>query len=390
MRLTIEDYYALYDGGDAITERYIWKVAPNEPPEMIRQRFEKSAYLNIVAKTIDTYMGYVFSNKTKTSEYGLLDLERAIWKSVFHSMLGGVCLGMVLPEIKYPIIFPWTAVKPENRRAGEYTVAAFIEGMPATYTIERDRIILSGDDIETQEWPRYPDQVIEIYWNEKRLSLVRDLAPLAVKVLNYDSIADTHAQNSIMWVTDGPELAGEQKKLMPYMHVARQSNDVPAVSFHSPPTDAIAQIEAKLEKTILRAGKMVGLEREFATEYKVQSGYAQEMQMVSTNAITMMIASANVRAINRLAAAWTKMTRLEGGIIQLDPALTPQARTELLSQLKLGADTIKTDIAAKAFLKEIAKITLATAPKEDLQAVLNDLEANGGLKSLGRPELTFN
>jgi hypothetical protein len=193
-----------------------------------------------------------------------------------------------------------------------------------------------------------------------------------------------------MWVTDGPELAGEQKKLMPYMHVARQSNDVPAVSFHSPPTDAIAQIEAKLEKTILRAGKMVGLEREFATEYKVQSGYAQEMQMVSTNAITMMIASANVRAINRLAAAWTKMTRLEGGTIQLDPALTPQARTELLSQLKLGADTIKTDIAAKAFLKEIAKITLATAPKEDLQAVLNDLEANGGLKSLGRPELTFN
>lgn len=390
MRLSIADYYALYEGADAVTERFIWKVAPNEPAEILADRFSKSAYLNIVAKAVDTYMGYVFSNKPKISELAALDLESALWKSTFHSILGGNCLGMVLPEVKEPIIFPWTSVKTDGLGHDEYKVSCIVDGNQGTYHITKDRIILSGDNIKGNEWARNPDQVIEIHWNEKRLSLVRDLAPLAVKILNYDSIADTHAQHSIYYVTDGPELTGEQKKLIPYSHIPRQSNDVPGVSFKSPPTDAMDKVEAKLEKTILRAGKVVGLEREFATEYKVQSGYSQEMQMVSTNAITMMIASANVRAINRLSAAWTKLTKLEGGTIQLEPALTPQARTELLSQLKLGADTIKTDLAAKAFLKEIAKITLATAPKEDLQAVLDDLEKNGGLKSLGRPELSFN
>jgi hypothetical protein len=390
MRLSIADYYALYEGADAITERYIWKVAPNEPAEIRADRFEKSAYLNIVAKAIDTYMGYVFSNRPKLSELAVLDLESALWKSVFHSTLGGNCLGMVLPEIKEPIIFPWTSVSTDGLGHDEYEVTCVVDGHNAKYRIFRDKIVLTGDNIQGKDWNRVQDQVIEIHWNEKKLSLIRDLAPLAVKILNYDSIADTHAAHSIHYVTDGPELAGEQKKLIPYSHIPRQSNDVPGVSFKSPPTEAMDKVEAKLEKTILRAGKVVGLEREFATEYKVQSGYSQEMQMVSTNAITMMIASANVRAINRLSAAWTKMTKLEGGTIQLEPALTPQAKTELLSQLKLGADTIRTNLAAKTFLKEIAKITLATAPKEELQAVLEDLEKNGGLASLGRPELQFN
>jgi hypothetical protein len=380
MLLKIQDYYRLYYGGNQITIEYLHPLALNEPTESLELRFRKASYMNIVAKVIDTYLGYCFSAPVKQSEVRYFDLESALRKSVFHSMLGGSCLAVALPNDPEIKIFPRMKYEPIDDVPGGYTAEACINGEEVKLRILADKIlVLDEKDTQTSiEYARNADSVVEIMWNEEGASLVRDVAPYAIKIFNYDSIADKQASNSAMWVSSGPSLPSGQKGLIPFQHVTRNTGDTPEPNFHAPDAVAMENTDKRIDKFILRAGKTVGLEREFAETYNVASGAAQQMQMVSTNAITLMIASANVRAINRVAEGGGKLSgNRTGGTIALEPSLTPQARTELLNQLKIGADMINTAEAAEEYAREIIKVTLSGAPEKALQAAIDSVKGKG-------------
>ena len=387
MLLTVRQLYQLYYGGDQITRDFLFPLAANEPDESIELRFRKAAYMNIVAKTIDTYLGYCFSSPPKLSDIVYFNLAESLRASTFHSALGGSALLVGLEKDPVLKVFPSTAYE-INDEEQAIRVQVCQDGEEGTWMIYKDRIVANIEGKPTQELKRNEDSVVEVMWNEKKASLVRDVAPYAVKIFNYDSIADKQADNSAFWVSSGTPLPAEKKMIQPYMHFARSNNEVPEPKFHHPESQQMENVDKRIEQFILRAGKTVGLEREFASEFVVASGAAQQMQMVSTNAITLMIASANVRAINRVSEGAGKLSGVTGGTIALEPALTPQAKTELLNQLTIGASKINTPEAAEAYAAEIIKVTLSGAPEKALQSALKSIEGKG-LEALKTDTLNF-
>lgn len=375
MILTVEQLYQLYYGGEHITNEFLHDLAPGEPESSRALRYDKAGYMNIVALAIDTYQGYIFSNPAKPTEVAFYDLLPALKRVTFHSMLGGACLIICLEDDPQPKIFDRRAYK-ETKNGFEISVTE--NGKDGRWIVEQDRIIVEVKGAKVPEYKRNADSVVEAFWNEAKVSLVRDVAPYAVKIFNYDSIADRQADNSAMWISSGGALAAGKKSVTPFMHFTRGNNDSPTPGFHSPPSDTIDKIDARIEKFIIRAGKTVGLQKEFADFYAVTSGAGQEMQMVSTNAITLQIASSSVQALNRAAAGGAALKAgRKGGEIFLSPALTPQAKSALLRQLTEGAQVINTPEAAEAYAVEIIKATLHGAPADSLKKAIDSVKGKG-------------
>lgn len=381
MILQKQDYYRLYYGSEQLGLDLLFPLATNEPEDSRKARFEKATYMNIVAKAVDTYMGYVFSNPPKVSDVRFFELVETLRRSVFHSILGGACLLIVLPKDPKIKVFPVYSY--QCLPNGDIEIDVESKGVSGKWLVTADRIITPDG-----EYIRNDDSVVEVYWNEKKASLVRDLAPYAVKIFNYDSIADKQADNAAFWVSSGTPLPANKNRIEPYMHFGRTNNDQPEPKFHMPEVQQMEGLDKRIDKFILRAGKTVGLEREFADEFYVASGVSQQMQMVSTNAITMLIASANVRAVNRVSEGGGKLSGVSGGTIAIEPALTPQARTELLNQLMSGAAKINTADAAEVYATEIIKVTLSGAPEAELNRALESVKGKG-LEALTRDSLNL-
>lgn len=376
MNLTVENYYQLYGGSPKLTIDYLQKLAPGEPQDSLELRYKKAAYMNLVALTIDTYSGYVFSNPPKMSEIFFYDLVPTLLSTVFHSTLGGTCLVVCLKDDPVPKVFDVRAYKPTNFG---FEVDVVENGVDGKWRIYQDRIEIAIKGKELRTEARNEDSVVEIFWNEEKVSLVRDVAPYAVKIFNYDSKADKISDNAALWISHGGALPDNMQSIRPFMHFERGQGDSPIPGFAAPPADSLPALDARIDKFIVRAGKTVGLQREFADFYAVTSGSAHEMQMVSTNALTMKIAAANVRGVNRAAdgGARLKGAGTKGGSVSLSPALTPQAKSELQLQLTNAAGIINTAEAAEVYAEEIIKATLQGAPDASIKRALDSIKGKG-------------
>lgn len=377
MNLKVEHYYQLYEGSEKVTIDYLDRLAPGEPQDSLELRYRKAAYMNLVALTIDTYGGYVFSNPPKMSQVYFYDLVPALLSSVFHSTLGGACLVVCLKDDPMPKVFSVLHYKPMS--GGGFEVDVNEKGIEGKWLIFEDRIEIRMKGAEVRTEARNEDSVVEIYWNEEKVSLVRDVAPYAVKIFNYDSKADKISDNAALWVSHGGALPDNMSSIRPFMHFERGQGDSPIPGFAAPPADSLPALDARIDKFIIRAGKTVGLQREFADFFAVTSGSAHEMQMVSTNALTAKIAAANVRGVNRAAAGGARLkgAGTKGGEVSLTPALTPQAKSELQRQLTDAAGIINTPEAAEVYAEEIIKATLQGAPDASIERALASIKGKG-------------
>lgn len=388
MILSLEHLYALYYGGDQITREFLQPLAANEPEESLNLRFSKAAYMNIVGFGVNTYMGYCFSGPVKESDVkAYRNLTPTLISSTFHSIVGGEALLVALADQDDLVTIPRTQYKPQ--KDGTTRAEVVVDGKKATWIITPDKILQTIEEGRTTERARNEKSVRFVSWNELKQSLIADVAAYAVKIYNYDSIADRQADATAFWVTSGPALSPEQKSIQPYQHFARNNVEVPEPKFHNPETQQMENIDKRIDRFILRAGKTIGLQKEFADVFSTgSSGLAQAMQMVSTNAIVSMIVKANVSAVNEVAEWGGKLKGQKGGSVTLEPALTPQAKAELVRLLMEGAQTINTAEAAEVYAEEIVKATLAGAPEAQLKRALDSIQGKG-LAVLKNPATLF-
>lgn len=373
-----QDYYNCYYGGKHITndKRYLRKVV-NELPEEYNNRQRFATYPNFQSKIIDIIQGYVHFHKA-TIEDSDLDLEDLSRKTVKHSSIAGIAYILTLPI--GPKVYPCTNVKPTisdgvcigyefNGRDGQISV-----------DLESKKVTQQIKGKEEQILQYYPDMVVEVRWNEKGESLIRDTAPLNILIYNLQSILDSLASMMQLVYPYGPPI-GEDKRPQQGTYIpVNQGEQVPG--FAQPNMSQIEILRKEIDIRIMQMGRMVGLESEFSEETTVQSGIAKAYQMIDTTAVVAQIAREASNSINRAALCWSNMTGKKGGSISLNPIMHPDIKNEAIREIQSLLAIVKTEEIIK-WAQQKAFLSIASNENQaEKQRLIEDIKKNGGAAAM--------
>ena len=378
MILEVEDYYRLYTGGNEVLhdKTYLHK-AHKEPDEVFLKRLNRAHYENFQAKIVNTYVGYLFFNKAQvegTSDE--VDPEAVAREAAFHAFIGGEAYILALDSgLK---VYDARQVQPEK---GSGVVN--IVGSNGKIRIDKDAGTIKGeftDKSKNFEGAYTEGQLQRVRWNETGASLLRDSAPMNIKLFNLESIIDSLSQMSSVYYIYGPPI-GEEDDVEPFSYIEVSANEqTPGIL--QPQTEIIDGLEKRKEGLIARMGRMVGLQSEFNEEIVVQSGIAKAYQILDTNAIIQSAAYNIASAVNDALAVYAALTRTTAVTIKLEPLLNPEGKNEQVERYIRAAKFVQTDKFVKKMQKEVAKVLLAEETPKELQEILEDIETNGGLNAV--------
>lgn len=384
MDLSIHDYYALYNGGHHVVSnsRYLWRTI-NEPEAggVFEQRRLRASYPNFQKKIVNIYTDYVLFGKPqiKPARFDILELTRDIIK---HSLIGGSCYVVILEA--GPKVYEGFRVK-KNKETGIIE----IEGN------NDEKIILTSEtatiikpDTEPVEEPFSPEQLIECFWDTAKMSLIADSANINIAIYNFWSVLDTLVLQSAILNSTGPPV-GNRKRVSPFEHIPSNQGE-PPFSFVSPDTSPIERVRNEIKARIMEMAAIVGLTREFSEELHIEpSGLSLAFQMLDTNATILQIAKSATKCTNQAAKVDAQVNTGPEGSIILDPLLTPQADEQKLNKFK-SIEDIRIDGIIKESQRQRINIVFADLSDEKRNELIKLVDNEGGLDSIGRPELDFN
>lgn len=385
MDLSIQDYYALYNGGHHVTSnsRYLWRTI-NEPEAggVFEQRRLRASYPNFQKKIVNIYTDYVLYGKPqiKPARFDILELTRDI---ITHSLIGGSCYVLILEA--GPKVYEGFRVE-KNKETGNIEIAGNND----------EKIIITPDnkatiikpDVESVEEPFTPEQLIECFWDTAKMSLIADTANINIAIYNFWSVLDTLVLFSAILNSTGPPV-GNRKRVAPFEHIAANQGE-PPLTFVSPDTTTITTVRGEIKARIMEMAAIIGLTREFSEELHIEpSGLSMAFQMLDTNATILQIAKSATKCSNQAAKVDVQVNTGPEGSIILDPLLTPQADEQKLQKYK-SIEDIRIDGIIKESQRQRINIVFADLSDEKRNELIKLVDNEGGLDSIGRPELDFN
>lgn len=377
-----EDYYNLYYGADRFQKKYLWKISFDEPDEMHQERFNNSAYYNLCGRTVNTYMGFLFSPPPIVAPGQVdIDLAMKLQRAAFHSLIGGVCLVVALPNG----ITVFNRCQFEINQAENTIIAKHADGV-MQITKDKIKVTMEGEG-KAIEYDREADAVQIVKWNESGMSLLADVAPLNIRLYNLEAAQDRHVLNSNFHVSDGPPVA--DGKIRPFQHFDRGTTSQP-FAFHTPDTSGMDRIETRIEKTRMAIAYCVGLESQLSDKLTPPSGFSYQFQMFTPTSVTINMAMNLNHSFKLLCESYQKQTGQNPGSITLSPRLSIDTSTDKFNKARMIKDEIRLDSVVKASQLAMASDTFGEISPDKLKDIQKDIEQNGGL-AVDRPAtaLTF-
>lgn len=383
--LTPLNLYDLWIGGPRVAgnSNYLWRH-PEEDGKAYGRRLARSAYINFQGKIINIVKGYVFYNSPVVdSELPLRDIADEL---TTHTLVGGVAYLLTLPEgIE---VYPITAVssKEVTTAAGkvrDYEINGYEGKITVMFSVGKIRHDIQG---KTTFSDLKEDQFILVHWNQHCQSLIQDTAMLNLEIHNKRSWKSNTQMQVLVTIPYGPPIDSDKAEDGVYVNVGSEDQ---APGFAQPSITQTQFLSEDIEKDILIMGKMVGLESEFSDITKISPGVSTAYEMIDTIAMISEIASAINIAMNKAAACYTRLTGKKGGTISLAPLTNPIVRQGKLSEYRALLKEVPTDVVIKFAQSKIVSIVASDEPGVIREALIKDVEANGGIKTTTPPQLQF-
>lgn len=368
MRLTALDYYNLYDGNILEDPRYLRKGI-KESNLSYQTRLKWSSYQNWAKRVVDTYLGYLLYNPPRIeNERKEYDTRQIIISSAIHAMVGGVAYALVLPTgIKiYRCIDVEVGENSYRFKGANDELYVEFQGGEGTITNK------AGEKESI-----YPEQIVEIYWNENKRSILADIAMIIIEIYNINSVLNTKLNMAQTWFLTGPQLA-EGMEPEPYSYIPAIDGVQLQIVQPDVATDA-AILRQEINHRIMQIGRLTGLEAELSDEIKFESGISKAFSMIDTAALVQILAVQISLHVNQIFGAYASLKGGKPTVIQLDPLLKPKDPNISLSVLEKYARFVNTPEAVKLAQKEATSIVMSSRTYQERDEVEKSIDKSSGV-----------